>query len=257
MKRAKSEPAINERIIVALDYPDEEQAKELVRRLGEHVRFYKVGLEIFMSGDGHALLRWLLDERQCRVFVDLKFFDVPNTVGAAVARLAGSGAEFITVHGNDAMLRAAVSNKGERLKVLAVTALSSLDQGDLSDLGFQCDFERLALSRARRAVDLGCDGVIASGRELTALRSACGRNLLIITPGVRPSSYQMQDDQKRTVSPEEAFRDGADYIVVGRPISRADNPEHVVRSIQNEVKKGLAGRRYSDFGGYKDTDKAG
>ena len=246
MKRAKREPAINERMIVALDYPDAERAKKLVRELGEHVRFYKIGLEIFMSGDGHALLRWLLDERQCRVFVDLKFFDVPNTVGAAVARLADSGAEFITVHGNDAMLSAAVSNKGERLKVLAVTALSSLDHGDLRDLGFQCDVERLTLSRARRAAELGCDGVIASGRELAALRQACKRDLLIIAPGVRPLRYRLSDDQKRTVGPEEAFRNGADYIVVGRPISRADNPAHAVRGIQTDIKKGLANRRYSD-----------
>lgn len=233
------EPAINERVIVALDYPDAEQAKNLVRLLGQRARFYKIGLEIFMHGSGHSLLRWLR-ERACEVFVDLKFFDVPNTVGAAVAAMADSGAAFITVHGNDAMLSAAVKNKGPQLKVLAVTALTSLDQNDLRELGFQCSCEELVLSRAQRAAALGCDGIVASGHELKALRRTLKQNIVIVTPGIRPSHQHASDDQKRTIAPEQAFRDGTDYIVVGRPIRQAKDPVRVIDDIQTEIKKGLA-----------------
>lgn len=229
------DPPLRERLIVALDYPDMASAKKLVQRLGEHVCFYKLGFEIFMSGEAHALLHWLRG-RACKVFVDLKFFDVPNTVGAAVARVADQGAEFITVHGNDAALSAAVKNKGSHLKVLSVTALSSLDQNDLHDLGFRCSPEQLVLSRARRAAELGCDGIVASGHELKALRQMLKQRLLIVTPGIRPVHNDSIDDQKRTTSPERAFRDGADYIVVGRPISRAADPVKAAQGIQRGIK---------------------
>lgn len=239
MREAMPDPAMNERIIVALDYPDVQQAKDLVCLLGPRVRFYKIGLELFMHGEGHALLRWLRAQG-CKVFVDLKFFDVPNTIAAAVAAVADSGATFITVHGNDAMLSAAVKNKGERLKVLAVIALTSWDQDDLRQLGIQCSCEELVLSRAQRAAALGCNGVVASGLELKPLRRHVKPELLIVTPGIRPSPQPSADDQKRIVSPEQAFRNGADYIVVGRPISRAKDPIKVIAAMQDDIKKGLA-----------------
>ncbi|HEX2566655.1 MAG TPA: orotidine-5'-phosphate decarboxylase, partial [Burkholderiales bacterium] len=152
-----------ERLIVALDVATAEEARALVERLGDAARFYKIGLELFMAGGYFELLDWLV-ARGNKVFVDLKFFDVPETVRRAVANLRGRGATFATVHGNQAMMEAAAREKGE-LKILAVTVLTSLDRGDLDDLGFSCDLEHLVLSRARRAIEAGCDGVISSGLE--------------------------------------------------------------------------------------------
>ena len=165
---------VRERLIFALDFPDAEHALRMVERLADAVCFYKIGLELFASGDAHKVAGRLLGEGKS-VFLDLKLFDVPQTVGAAVARLRDSGATFVTVHGNDAMLVAAVAEKGDRLKVLAVTALTSLDRGDLDMMGFRCDIEKLVLSRARRALELGCDGVVSSGLEARALRDTLGR----------------------------------------------------------------------------------
>ena len=156
----KAIPA-GERLILALDTPDADQARSLVQDLGDTVSFYKLGLELFMAGDYFPLIDWLKD-RGKKVFVDLKFFDVPRTVGAAVAQLRGRGADFATVHGNDRILEAAVAEK-DGTKILAVTVLTSLDQADMTALGFQTDIPKLVLSRARRALALGCDGVISSG----------------------------------------------------------------------------------------------
>jgi orotidine-5'-phosphate decarboxylase len=220
-----------ERLIHALDVPTIDEAKKAVERLGEAVRFYKLGLELFMAGDYFQLLDWLI-RKDKKVFVDLKFFDVPETVRAAVRALRHRGAYFTTVHGNDAMLRAAVDEKGDT-KLLAVTALTSLDRGDLEDLGFQCDIEALVLSRARRALAVGCDGVISSGLEAKALRQSLGERLLIVTPGIRP--VENLDDQKRVVGIEAAFQNGADYIVVGRPIRKADDPKAAAEEIQARI----------------------
>ncbi|MGB0514029.1 MAG: orotidine-5'-phosphate decarboxylase, partial [Wenzhouxiangellaceae bacterium] len=158
-----------DRLIFALDVPDVHQARALIETLGDHVTFYKLGLELFLSGAYFELVGALKDAGK-KVFADLKLFDVPATVGRAVAQLAGQRVDFITVHGQDAMLAAAAQQKGA-CKVLAVTALTSLDRGDLDDLGFQCDVASLVLSRARRALKLGCDGVISSGLEVPALRA--------------------------------------------------------------------------------------
>ena len=164
--------AHRDRLIVALDLPTPAAAQVLVENLGDSVAFYKVGLELFMTGGCFELIDWL-QQRDKKVFVDLKFFDVPATVGRAVRQLTGRGITFITVHGNDSIMRAAASVKGD-LKILAVTVLTSLDRGDLTDLGFSCDVDELVLSRARRAVEAGCDGVIASGQETARLRQALG-----------------------------------------------------------------------------------
>lgn len=215
---------LTERLIFALDLPDTEQAKQYVELLGDTVHFYKLGLEVFMAGGYFELLEWLR-ARGKKVFVDLKFFDVPETVRSAVRQLKKHDATFTTVHGNDSMLQAAaaeVSDGVSRLKVLAVTVLTSLDQHDLRDLGFDCDLKTLVLSRARRALALGCHGVISSGLEASELRAELGEQFLIVTPGIRP--LHNVDDQKRTVDVEQAFMNGADYIVVGRPIRQAPDP---------------------------------
>lgn len=225
---------VRERLIVALDVPDAEQARALVDRLGDTVWFYKIGLELFTAGGYFELIDWLT-ARGKRVFADLKLFDVPATVERALRRLVDRGVHFTTVHGNDGILRAASGVQRGELKVLAVTVLTSLDRGDLDDLGFACDVDALVLSRARRALELGCDGVISSGLEVPKLRSALGERLLVVTPGIRPVDNRPVDDQKRVVTPEDAFRGGADHIVVGRPIRDADDPAAAADRIQGEI----------------------
>ncbi len=221
-----------ERLIVALDVAAPQEARNLVERIGDAARFYKVGLELFMAGGYFELVDWLV-ARGARVFVDLKFFDVPQTVRGAVANLRGRGVAFATVHGNQAMMEAAVREKGE-VKILAVTALTSLDRGDLDDLGFSCDVARLVLSRARRAMEAGCDGVISSGLEAQALKAEFKDRLLVVTPGIRPVENRA-DDQKRTVDVAQAFANGADYIVVGRPVRDAKDPRAAAESIQQTI----------------------
>lgn len=237
---AKAIP-VRERLIFALDVPTPDDARALVERLGDAVVFYKVGLELAMDPGYWPLVDWLRG-RGKRVFCDLKLFDVPATVGRAVARIAGRGVDFVTVHGNDAMLRAACAGRGEGgLKVLAVTALTSLDRGDLDDLGFDCEVADLVLSRARRALEIGCAGVIGSGLEAEPLRRELGQRLLIVVPGIRPVANV--DDQKRTVDVEEAFRRGADHIVVGRPIRDAPDPRAAAEAIQQRIARVFATRR--------------
>lgn len=222
-----------DRLIFALDVPDAREARRLVEQLGDSVTFYKLGLELMAAGGYFELIDWLLGARK-KVFADLKLFDVPATVGRAVSLLAGRGVTFVTVHGNQGIMEAAARAKGQ-LKILAVTVLTSLDRGDLDDLGFACDVEALVLSRARRALEAGCDGVVASGLELPAMRRTVDRRLLVVTPGIRPVDNRPEDDQKRVVTVEQAFRDGADYIVVGRPIRDASDPRAAAQAIQRSI----------------------
>ncbi|MHB8405403.1 MAG: orotidine-5'-phosphate decarboxylase [Gammaproteobacteria bacterium] len=222
-----------ERLIFALDVPDAGVARQLVAQLSETVNFYKIGLELFMAGGYFELLDWLVAQHK-KVFVDLKFFDIPATVEAAVRQLSQRGATFCTVHGNQAIMEAAAQAKGD-LKVLAVTVLTSLDRGDLDDLGFHCDVEQLVLSRARRALEAGCDGVVSSGMEAARLRAFIDHRLLVVTPGIRPVDNRPDDDQKRAVTVEQAFRNGADYIVVGRPIRSAPDPHAAAEEIQRNI----------------------
>ena len=222
-----------DRLIFALDVPEIDQAKNLVEELADSVSFYKIGMELMMTGHYFALLDWLV-EKDKKVFVDLKLFDVPQTVAKAVKRLSQRGAYFTTVHGNQSMMEAAAAAKGD-LKILAVTALTSLDQGDLKDMGFLCDVQDLVVSRARRALAAGCDGIVASGLELERIRSEVNRKLVIVTPGIRPVENRSTDDQKRIVSVEQAFQRGADHIVVGRPIKHAANPKQAAETIQETI----------------------
>lgn len=234
----KAIPA-NERLMFALDVPDLDEARRLVEVLGDQVVYYKLGLEFFLSGAYFDLARDLKAAGK-KIFADLKLFDVPNTVASAVRQLVRHEVDLCTVHGNDGMLQAAVAAaEGSRTGVLAVTALTSLDQGDLTDLGFQCDAQTLVLSRARRALALGCAGVVSSGLEVAALREHVGDQLLAVCPGIRP--IQNDDDQKRTVSVRQAFADGADYIVVGRPIRAAADPYAAAAAIQQEIAELFSG----------------
>jgi len=226
-------PAIEaaDRLIFALDVPDAEQARALIEVLGDSVTFYKLGLELFLSGAYFELVDELKAAGK-KVFADLKLFDVPATVGRAVAQLARQEVDFLTVHGQDAMLAEAAANKG-CARVLAVTALTSLDQGDLDGLGFACDVSDLVLSRARRALKLGCDGVISSGLEVPALRAGVDPALVVVCPGIRPVANV--DDQKRTMNVAQAFAAGADFIVVGRPIRDAGCPARAAAGIREEI----------------------
>ncbi len=222
-----------ERLIVALDVPSYEDAVALVDALGDAVAFYKVGLELFVSGDYHRLADELAD-RGKHVFADLKLFDVPATVSRAVERMGKKGVDFVTVHGNEAMVEAACAVKGP-LKVLAVTVLTSLDDDDMRALGFRVPIADVVLSRAQRALDVGCDGVISSGLEVPRLRATLGDRFIVVTPGIRPGANKPADDQKRTVDVEEAFRNGADYIVVGREIRSAEDPRAVADTLQARI----------------------
>jgi len=228
---ARSSIPREERLIVAVDVPELSQALALVDRLGDAVHFYKLGLELAMSGHYFELADELA-ARGKKVFADLKFFDIPATVAAAVRQLAKRGVNFATVHGNESTIRAAVAEKGP-LELLAVTVLTSIDADDFRDLGIELEIEPLVLSRARRVVALGCDGVVASGREARALRQTIGEGFLIVSPGIRP--FERADDQKRVVTPREAFENGSDYIVVGRPIREAPDPRAAAQAIQATI----------------------
>ena len=227
---------LNKRIIFALDLDAADTARAWVKRLESRIGFYKVGLELFLAG-GFPLVDWIL-QRGHEVMLDLKFFDVPQTVAAAVRQCLRFEVSFITVHGNDAMLEAAVG-AGGRDRILAVTALTSLDQGDLASLGFACSLEALVTSRAERALAMGCRGVVASGREAPLLRERLGSSLCIVTPGVRPISNTEHDDQKRIVDPATAIRQGADHIVVGRPLRRAVDPLAAAAQMQKAIQEVL------------------
>lgn len=227
-----------DRLIFALDVADIDRARTLVRQLGDAVTFYKLGLEFFLSGHYFELAAELRDAGK-KVFADLKLFDIPATVASAVRQLARRDVYFCTVHGNDSMLRAAAEAKGG-MKILAVTALTSLDQGDLDDLGFQCDLGALVLSRARRALECGCDGVVSSGLEVPALRASVDHTLVTVCPGIRPLANDEADDQQRVVTPARAISSGADYLVVGRPIRDAEDPRAAAESIQAEIANALA-----------------
>lgn len=225
--------ARKDRLIVALDLPTPEEARALVERLGDAVAFYKIGLELFTGGSYFELLRWLT-AGGCKVFADLKLYDIPETVRRAVANLRGRGASFLTVHGDRAILEAAAREKGD-MKILAVTVLTSFGPTDLKEMGYAGDVQQLVLARARIALKAGCDGVIASGLEAPLLRAEFGDRLLIVTPGIRPAAEPSKDDQKRTVDVAQAFANGADHIVVGRPVRDAADPRAAAQLIQQTI----------------------
>jgi len=231
-------------LIVALDMPSSEEARRLVATLGEAVSFYKVGLELLFAG-GLDLARDLRRQGK-RVFLDMKLLDIGNTVERAVANATELDVTYLTVHGQDLKtLRAAVSGRaGSKLKLLAVTVLTNLTADDLRQQGATLDPAELVLRRAELAYQAGFDGVIASGQEAARIRAATGPNFLIVTPGIRLPGGTT-DDQERVTTPDTAITAGANHIVVGRPITQADDPkvaaEMFVHHIREAVsKKGAA-----------------
>lgn len=228
----------DQRIIFALDVDSHEEAEQWVDRLGKHIKFFKVGLQLFLAA-GFPVVD-MITVRGHKVMVDLKFFDVPETVKLAVKQIRNKGVTFATVHGNDPIIKAAVKEKGE-LKILAVTVLTSFDKSDMIEMGSTKTVKDLVLIRARKALHAGCDGVVSSGLEAEDLRADLGENFLIVTPGIRPGTNdeEKQDDQRRITTAQDAIIQGADHIVVGRPIRNARDPIAVVQSMQNEISRGL------------------
>ena len=221
-----------DRLIVALDVPNLIQGMALVDRLGDSVSFYKIGLGM-LTGGGLALANELKQERGKRVFLDMKLFDIGATIEAAVRGLAQYDLDFLTVHGDPQVVRAAAEGKaGADMKILAVTVLTSLDRADLdANLIKAGDIAQITLERAARALEAGADGVIASPQEAAMIRALPqARGKLIVTPGVRPAGAA-QGDQKRIATPAQAIADGADHLVVGRPIWQADDPAAAARAI--------------------------
>lgn len=220
-------------IIVALDVDSAEEARGLVARLGPHIDFYKVGMELYAAA-GMQFVRELIGEGK-DVFLDLKLYDIGETVKRAVAQVARSGARFLTVHGSAAVMRAAVEGRGAApLKLLAVTVLTSFDQEDLADLGYACTLSDLVALRVRKAMECGMDGIVASALEAAAVRAQAGLHIILVTPGVR-SAGAAAGDQKRVATPSEAIRAGADYVVMGRQITRAPDPAAEAQRVLAEI----------------------
>jgi orotidine-5'-phosphate decarboxylase len=226
-----------EKLIVALDYWNIEDARKLVRDLDDEVSFYKVGLGLQLVG-GNEFARELIAEGK-RVFLDYKYYDIAETVQRAVAQAAELKITFLTVHGVASIMKAAVAGRGNSdMKVLGVTVLTSMDAEDIKEMGFECSVEDLVVARAKRALEVGVDGVIASALEVAELRKQTSNKLMIVSPGIRPSGGA-RHDQKRVTTPFEAMRAGADYLVLGRPIYAADNPKAAAQAIIQEMADAL------------------
>ena len=220
-------------IIVALDVDSAREARLLVAKLGSSVNFYKVGLELYAAA-GAEYVRELIGEGK-NVFLDLKFYDIPETVKRATAQVARMGVKLLTVHGVSSVMRAAAEGRGDAaLKLLAVTVLTSFGPEDLADQGYDCPVAELVAARTRKAMEAGMDGIVASPLEAAAVRRLIGKNKLLVTPGVR-SAGTAKGDQKRTATPVEAMRDGADYLVIGRQITRAADPAREASRILEEI----------------------
>lgn len=227
----------HERLIFALDVPTAADARAWIDRLGDTVSFYKIGMELLTSGDYFRVLDELAG-RGKQVFVDLKFHDVPATVGATIRGLRRHPVSFCTIHAqHEGMMRAASQEKGD-IRILAVTVLTSMDRQDLRRLGIAREPSEVVVERALMAREAGCDGVIASGLEAAALRAATAPEFLVVCPGIRPAGPG-GDDQKRTVDVPTAFAAGADYIVVGRPIRAAADPVAAAAAIQQQIRQSL------------------
>jgi orotidine-5'-phosphate decarboxylase len=226
-----------EKLIVALDFRKIEDARNLVRELGDDVSFYKVGLGLQLVG-GNEFAKELIAQGK-RVFLDYKYYDIEETVSRAVAQAAELKITFLTVHGVTSIKKAAVAGRGNSdMKILGVTVLTSMDAGDIKEMGFECNVEELVIARAKKALEVGVDGVVASAREAAELRRQTSNKLMIVSPGIRPSG-SAKDDQKRVATPFEAIRAGADYLVLGRPIYGADDPKAAARSNIKEMADAL------------------
>jgi orotidine-5'-phosphate decarboxylase len=226
--------AADPRLIVPLDVPTLAEAREVVARIGEPVSFYKVGLELFATGDGMGLARELKGQGK-QVFIDWKLHDIGTTVQRAAAVLADSGCDFLTVHGEPQVMASAVRGRGRSgLKVLAVTVLTSLSDDDLKAIGYVDKARALVERRIHQAIEAGCDGVIASPHEAALARALGGRDFLVVTPGVRPD-WAAKNDQARAATPLEALQAGASHIVCGRPITAANDPHAAALQVVGEM----------------------
>ncbi len=223
-----------DRLIVALDVPDLASAEAMVSRLGDTVTFYKVGMELAYSGS-LSFVRRLADAGK-KVFLDLKLHDIPNTVEKATAQVADLGATFLTVHAFPQTMKAAVKGRGAgSLKILAVTVMTSYDDADLVEAGYALGVRDLVERRARQAHAIGVDGLILSPEEVSAMRTLLGPDITLITPGIRPSG-SAAGDQKRIMTPANAIEAGADYLVIGRPVTQADDPKASAEAIIAEIR---------------------
>ncbi len=229
-------PSPTERLIVALDVSTEKEALTLVDELQDVVQFFKVGMELISSGTGIELMKELVS-RNFKVFADFKLFDIPVIVNRAVRNLHDLGITFLTVHGDPIIMKAAV-DASDKISILAVTVLTSMDDQSLREIGCQTSTLDLVKLRAISAKHCGCAGVIASAQEARSIRKHVGKDFLIVTPGIR-SKLDPSFDQKRTMSIYEAIRNGSDYVVVGRPILKAEKPREVAESYQREIRKAL------------------
>ena len=228
-------------IIVALDVDSAEEARGLVARLGASVNLYKVGMELYAAA-GMEFVRELLGQGK-DVFLDMKFYDIGETVRRAVAQVARTGVRFLTVHGSGPVMRAAAAGRGDsRLKLLAVTVLTSFDEQDLADLGYPCTCSELVALRVRKAGEAGIDGIVCSPLEAATVRRLAGPGAILVTPGVR-SAGTAKGDQKRVATPAEAIRDGANYLVMGRQITRAADPAAEAARVLEEIRAAQGGPR--------------
>ena len=229
--------ADRERLIVALDVADRGEAERVVEALEDSVDFYKIGLQLTFGG-GLGLAEQLVRAGK-RVFLDVKLHDIDQTVASAVGNIAEMGVDFVTVHGQGRSIEAAVGARGgSSLRILAVTLLTSQGSEDLLADGVTLTVPELVVGRARRAMEVGCDGVIASGMEATAIREMAGDRLLIVTPGIRSEGVP-HHDQKRVTTPRQAIARGADYLVVGRQILSAEDPKAMAEQVQAEIAAAL------------------
>jgi orotidine-5'-phosphate decarboxylase len=229
--------AARDRLIVALDLPSVTAAEAMIARLGEAVSFYKIGYQLAYAG-GLPLVRQLADQGK-KVFVDLKLHDIGNTVARGVESVAKLGATFLTVHAYPQTMKAAVEARGSSLKILAVTVLTSYDDGDLHAAGYRLSVSDLVEARAQQAQVLGVDGLVSSPEEAAALRKIVGHQMSLVTPGVRPAG-SATGDQKRMMTPGRAIAAGSDYLVIGRPIMEAGDPKAAAEAIQAEIAQALA-----------------
>jgi orotidine-5'-phosphate decarboxylase len=229
-----------DRLIVALDLPSVAAAESMVERLGDTVDFYKIGYQLAFAGG--CSLAELLVRAGKRVFFDMKLHDIGNTVAGGVARIADLGATFLTVHAYPQTMKAAVDAKaGSPLKILAVTVLTSYDDADLAAAGYEMTVSELAAERAAQARDIGVDGLVCSAAEAAMLREIVGRNMLLVTPGIRPAGADL-GDQKRVMTPAAAIAAGADFLVVGRPILAAGDPAAAAKALIAEIAGAAAAR---------------
>jgi orotidine-5'-phosphate decarboxylase len=220
-------------IIVALDFETAAEASALVALLGDRIQVYKIGIELY-AGAGMAFARELRSQGK-DVFLDMKFYDIPETVRRAVCQVARAGLQFLTVHGSHAVMRAAVEGRGpSNLQLLAVTLLTSFDRQDIEDLGYPCEATDLVDLRVRKAMAAGMQGIVASPLDAARVRRLAGAEALLVTPGVR-SAGAAKGDQKRVATPADAIREGADYVVVGRQVTRAADPAGEVDRVLEEI----------------------